>query len=58
MAQHKHQRRFTSKMQADSFYSVAKYDLNMDCDLPWHDRDKWIVDYSGCPSCSCDEGEK
>ena len=45
-------------MQADAFYSVAKYDLNMNCDLPWHDRDKWIVDYSGCPSCSCDEGEK
>ena len=58
MKDHKHERRFTSKMQADSFYSVAKYDLNMDCSLPYHFRNRWIVEYSGCPSCKCDMKEK
>ena len=43
MAIHKHRKKFLTKMQADSFYSKIKYDLDMNCDMPWHDRDKWIV---------------
>jgi hypothetical protein len=57
MAIHKHRKKFLTKMQADSFYSKIKYDLDMNCDMPWHDRDKWIVDYSGCPTCSCINAE-
>tara|TARA_Y100000114_G_C11500714_1_gene204278 strand:+ start:154 stop:315 length:162 start_codon:yes stop_codon:yes gene_type:complete len=50
-----HERKFSTKMLAESFYSQMKYDLGFDCEQPIHEDNGWVVKWTACPTCTCNE---
>ena len=53
-----HERKFSSKMLADSFYSQMKYELGFDCKHPANEDNYWVVKWTACPTCTCNESER
>jgi len=53
-----HERKFSSKMLSEAFYSQMKYDLGFECEQPVNEDSYWIVKWTACPTCTCNESER
>ena len=53
-----HERKFSSKMLSEAFYSQMKYDLGFECEQPVNEDSYWAVKWTACPTCTCNESER